>query len=187
MYLFVTWHLGMFALAAQSAGGIQPICSSRNGFLHEAMCTVLMHLVMHLPRLPSDPTVGFPGSGAIYVTSACHTCSLASASSCCLEVSSSSGSEGMRFCLQPGVTTDFIDRKVHEMAVANGAYPSPLGYGKRSILVTVSLVSCCVDERSSIILCHPSLCNMCQSNEDLVSAWGVQSYSVLSLKFASVN
>ena len=34
--------------------------------------------------------------------------------------------------MQPGVTTDFIDRKVHEMAVANGAYPSPLGYGLKS-------------------------------------------------------
>ena len=31
--------------------------------------------------------------------------------------------------LQPGVTTDEIDRAVHEMIIDNGAYPSPLRYG----------------------------------------------------------
>ena len=31
--------------------------------------------------------------------------------------------------MQPGVTTDEIDRAVHKMIVDNGAYPSPLRYG----------------------------------------------------------
>ena len=30
---------------------------------------------------------------------------------------------------KPGVTTDFIDQKVHKMIVDAGAYPSPLNYG----------------------------------------------------------
>ncbi len=32
--------------------------------------------------------------------------------------------------LQPGVTTDEIDRAVHKMIIDNGAYPSPLRYGQ---------------------------------------------------------
>ncbi|KAK9841101.1 hypothetical protein WJX84_003371 [Apatococcus fuscideae] len=47
--------------------------------------------------------------------------------------------------VKPGVTTDFIDRKVHEMAVANGAYPSPLGYGGFPKSVCTSVNEC---------LCH---------------------------------
>lgn len=31
--------------------------------------------------------------------------------------------------LQEGVTTDHIDRQVHQMIIENGAYPSPLNYG----------------------------------------------------------
>lgn len=31
--------------------------------------------------------------------------------------------------VRPGVTTDEIDRAVHEMTIAAGAYPSPLNYG----------------------------------------------------------
>lgn len=33
-------------------------------------------------------------------------------------------------CMQPGVTTDEIDKAVHKMIVENGAYPSPLTYGE---------------------------------------------------------
>jgi methionyl aminopeptidase len=29
---------------------------------------------------------------------------------------------------QPGITTDEIDKAVHQMITENGAYPSPLGY-----------------------------------------------------------
>ncbi len=32
--------------------------------------------------------------------------------------------------LQPGVTTDTIDKAVHRMIIDNGAYPSPLNYGE---------------------------------------------------------
>lgn len=31
--------------------------------------------------------------------------------------------------LQPGTTTDAIDKAVHKMIIDNGAYPSPLMYG----------------------------------------------------------
>jgi methionyl aminopeptidase len=29
---------------------------------------------------------------------------------------------------KPGITTEELDRAVHDMIVARGAYPSPLGY-----------------------------------------------------------
>ena len=32
--------------------------------------------------------------------------------------------------MQPGVTTDEIDKAVHKMIIDNGAYPSPLTYGE---------------------------------------------------------
>lgn len=32
--------------------------------------------------------------------------------------------------LQPGVSTDEIDKAVHKMIIDNGAYPSPLTYGE---------------------------------------------------------
>ena len=32
--------------------------------------------------------------------------------------------------IKPGITTDFIDQKVHKMIIDNGAYPSPLNYGE---------------------------------------------------------
>ena len=32
--------------------------------------------------------------------------------------------------VQPGVTTDEIDKAVHKMIIDNGAYPSPLTYGR---------------------------------------------------------
>ena len=32
--------------------------------------------------------------------------------------------------MQPGITTDEIDKAVHKMIVENGAYPSPLTYGE---------------------------------------------------------
>lgn len=40
------------------------------------------------------------------------------------------------------MTTDEIDRRVHEMIVAKGAYPSPLGYSSfpRSITTSVNNV-----------------------------------------------
>lgn len=34
------------------------------------------------------------------------------------------------FVVQVGQTTDFIDKKVHEMIIDNNAYPSPLTYGR---------------------------------------------------------
>jgi methionine aminopeptidase len=36
--------------------------------------------------------------------------------------------------LQPGVTTDEIDKAVHKMIIENGAYPSPLTYGNPHVL-----------------------------------------------------
>lgn len=35
--------------------------------------------------------------------------------------------------MQPGITTDEIDKAVHKMIVDNGAYPSPLTYGESYI------------------------------------------------------
>jgi len=46
---------------------------------------------------------------------------------------------------KPGVTTDSIDKQVHEMIVDHGAYPSPLNYGKFPKSVCTSINEC---------LCH---------------------------------
>ena len=46
--------------------------------------------------------------------------------------------------LQPSVTTDEIDRAVHQMIVDAGAYPSPLGYGcfPKSVCTSVNECTC---------------------------------------------
>src|SRR5262249_13638951 len=46
--------------------------------------------------------------------------------------------------VQPGVTTDELDRVGHEFLVANGAYPSPLGYKgfPKSLCTSVNEVIC---------------------------------------------
>lgn len=44
--------------------------------------------------------------------------------------------------LQPGLTTDEIDRAVHQMIIDNGAYPSPLGYGGFPKSVCTSVNEC---------------------------------------------
>lgn len=44
--------------------------------------------------------------------------------------------------IKPGVTTDFIDQKVHKMIIDNGAYPSPLNYGGFPKSVCTSVNEC---------------------------------------------
>lgn len=44
--------------------------------------------------------------------------------------------------VKPGVTTDEIDRAVHKMVIENGAYPSPLNYGKFPKSVCTSVNEC---------------------------------------------
>jgi hypothetical protein len=46
--------------------------------------------------------------------------------------------------IKPGVTTEEVDRAVHKMIVDNGAYPSPLNYGKfpKSVCTSVNEVVC---------------------------------------------
>lgn len=43
---------------------------------------------------------------------------------------------------QPGVTTDEIDKAVHQMTIDAGAYPSPLGYGSFPKSVCTSVNEC---------------------------------------------
>jgi len=43
---------------------------------------------------------------------------------------------------KPGVTTDYIDQKVHKMIIEHGAYPSPLNYGGFPKSVCTSLNEC---------------------------------------------
>ncbi|KAL0912384.1 hypothetical protein M5K25_018351 [Dendrobium thyrsiflorum] len=42
----------------------------------------------------------------------------------------------------PGLTTDEIDKAVHQMIINNGAYPSPLGYGGFPKSVCTSVNEC---------------------------------------------
>ncbi|GIL60935.1 hypothetical protein Vafri_15742 [Volvox africanus] len=44
--------------------------------------------------------------------------------------------------VRPGVTTDEIDKAVHNMIIENGAYPSPLNYGKFPKSVCTSVNEC---------------------------------------------
>lgn len=44
--------------------------------------------------------------------------------------------------VKPGVTTDEIDRVVHEATIKAGAYPSPLNYGKFPKSVCTSVNEC---------------------------------------------
>ncbi|KAK8694737.1 hypothetical protein V6N13_072282 [Hibiscus sabdariffa] len=44
--------------------------------------------------------------------------------------------------VKPGITTDEIDKAVHEMIINNGAYPSPLGYGGFPKSVCTSVNEC---------------------------------------------
>lgn len=46
------------------------------------------------------------------------------------------------YFVQPGVTTDEIDKAVHEMIINAGAYPSPLGYGDFPKSVCTSVNEC---------------------------------------------
>lgn len=48
----------------------------------------------------------------------------------------------MMVSLQPFVTTDEIDKAVHEMVIESGAYPSPLGYGGFPKSVCTSVNEC---------------------------------------------
>ena len=43
---------------------------------------------------------------------------------------------------KPGVTTDEIDRAVHQMCIDNNAYPSPLNYGRFPKSVCTSVNEC---------------------------------------------
>ncbi|XP_057449509.1 methionine aminopeptidase 1D, chloroplastic/mitochondrial [Lotus japonicus] len=44
--------------------------------------------------------------------------------------------------VKPGITTDEIDKAVHQMIIDNGAYPSPLGYGGFPKSVCTSVNEC---------------------------------------------
>ncbi|XP_070528570.1 methionine aminopeptidase 1D, mitochondrial isoform X2 [Cardiocondyla obscurior] len=46
--------------------------------------------------------------------------------------------------IKPGITTDFVDREVHEMIIGNGAYPSPLNYRgfPKSVCTSVNNIAC---------------------------------------------
>ncbi|CAA3015934.1 methionine aminopeptidase 1D, chloroplastic mitochondrial [Olea europaea subsp. europaea] len=44
--------------------------------------------------------------------------------------------------IKPGLTTDEIDEAVHHMIINNGAYPSPLGYGRFPKSVCTSVNEC---------------------------------------------
>jgi methionyl aminopeptidase len=48
------------------------------------------------------------------------------------------------YSVQPAVTTDEIDRAVHQMIIDAGAYPSPLGYGgfPKSVCTSVNECTC---------------------------------------------
>ncbi|KYQ56272.1 Methionine aminopeptidase 1D, mitochondrial [Trachymyrmex zeteki] len=46
--------------------------------------------------------------------------------------------------IEPGITTDFLDKQIHDMIIGNGAYPSPLNYHgfPKSICTSVNNIAC---------------------------------------------
>ncbi|KAJ8679945.1 hypothetical protein QAD02_015732 [Eretmocerus hayati] len=50
----------------------------------------------------------------------------------------------LRAVVKPGITTDSLDEKVHEMIINNGAYPSPLNYKgfPKSVCTSINNVAC---------------------------------------------
>lgn len=60
---------------------------------------------------------------------------------------------------QPSVTTNEIDKAVHQMIIDSGAYPSPLGYGRfpKSVCTSVNECMChgIPDSRQLQVLCYP--------------------------------
>jgi methionine aminopeptidase len=65
--------------------------------------------------------------------------------------------------LQPGVTTDEIDKEVHKMIIDAGAYPSPLGYGgfPKSVLTSVNECICHGIPDSRPLQVHSSFSIIC--------------------------
>lgn len=61
------------------------------------------------------------------------------------------------FSWQPGITTDEIDKAVHQMIIENGAYPSPLGYGgfPKSVCTSVNECICHGIPDSRLLEVHP--------------------------------
>jgi hypothetical protein len=71
--------------------------------------------------------------------------------------------------VKPGVTTEEIDRAVHDMTVSRGAYPSPLNYGKfpKSVCTSVNEVMChgipdgrCAHNTLRMRVCEVYICMM---------------------------
>ncbi|XP_022896398.1 methionine aminopeptidase 1D, chloroplastic/mitochondrial isoform X1 [Olea europaea var. sylvestris] len=63
----------------------------------------------------------------------------------CMRASGKLAAQVLQFAgtlVKPGITTDEIDRAVHQMIVENGAYPSPLGYGGFPKSVCTSVNEC---------------------------------------------
>lgn len=62
---------------------------------------------------------------------------------------------------KPGISTDAIDKQVHQMIVDNGAYPSPLNYGRFPKSVCTSVNECvCHGIPDSRILQNGDLLNI---------------------------
>ena len=60
---------------------------------------------------------------------------------CCWRLRAVLGLMGAAWCCaQAGVSTDEIDKAVHKMIIENGAYPSPLTYGKPLLASTRILI-----------------------------------------------
>lgn len=69
--------------------------------------------------------------------------------------------------VKPGMTTDEIDRVVHEAAVARGAYPSPLnyhGFPKRCVrLLYCTVVHCTALDCTGLDWTEPYRTGVCQT------------------------
>ncbi|KAH9663515.1 methionine aminopeptidase 1D [Citrus sinensis] len=63
----------------------------------------------------------------------------------CMRVSGRLAAQVLEYAgtlVKPGITTDEIDKAVHQMIIDNGAYPSPLGYGGFPKSVCTSVNEC---------------------------------------------
>jgi len=96
----------------------------------------------HIPRPPYAESGVDPMSGRVLSTFDLHGEALQKMRDACLHAKETLDYAGS--LVKPGVTTDEIDRKVHEHIIRRNIYPSPLGYRgfPKSLCSSVNEVQC---------------------------------------------
>ncbi|PKA55460.1 Methionine aminopeptidase 1D, chloroplastic/mitochondrial [Apostasia shenzhenica] len=97
-----------------------------------------LHVPVHIPKPPYVKSSQAPGI--------CHLPEIHDERGIeCMRASGRLAAQVLEYAgtlVKPGLTTDDIDKAVHQMIIDNGAYPSPLGYGGFPKSVCTSVNEC---------------------------------------------